>query len=66
MEDESLINRLLEGAIRDLNLKQTSIMASAVILITQLGMRELYISKTVFRNCLEGRSDDIFPEDKIN
>ncbi|CAH1055944.1 hypothetical protein [Paenibacillus pseudetheri] len=28
--------------------------------------RELYISKAVFRNWLEGRSDDIFPEDLTN
>lgn len=28
--------------------------------------RELYISKAVFRNWLEGRSDDIFPENRMN
>jgi hypothetical protein len=28
--------------------------------------RELYISKAVFRNWLEGRSDDNFPDDRMN
>lgn len=28
--------------------------------------RGLYISKTVFRNWLEDRRDDIFPDDRMN